>query len=124
MDDLVLIDTCILIDYFKDNEDVIKKFDEIGKPYINSVIEMEILQGARDKYELGKIEKELTNFFRIHLSQNILNKATNLVKKYTLSHDLFLPDAVIAAHCKFYNIRLYTYNTKDFKYIEGMTFYN
>jgi len=123
MNDPVLIDTCILIDYFKNNKKVINSLDNI-KPCINSIIEMEILQGARNKYELEKIEQELSNFSRIQLNQEVLHNATKLIKQYTLSHDLFLPDAVIAAHCKFYNIKLYTYNKKDFKYINDMTFYN
>ena len=123
MNDPVLIDTCILIDYFKNNKKVINSLDNI-KPCINSIIEMEILQGARNKYELKKIEQELSTFSRIQLNQDVLHNATKLIKQYTLSHDLFLPDAVIAAHCIFYNIKLYTYNKKDFKDINDMTFYN
>ena len=124
MNDPVLIDTCILIDFFKNNKKVINSLEDINIPCINSIIEMEILQGARNKYELEKIGQKLSNFYRIQLNQEVLNNATKLIKQYTLSHDLFLPDAVIAAHSKFYNIRLYTYNKKDFKYINGLTFYN
>ena len=120
----VLIDTCILIDYLKENGNVINSLENINKPCINSVIEMEILQGARDKYELDKIEQKLSDFFRIELNQPILNKATELVKKYTLSHNLLLPDAIIAAHCNYFNIKVYTYNKKDFKYIDDITFHN
>jgi predicted nucleic acid-binding protein len=41
----------------------------------------------------------------------------NLVEKYSLSHKLSLPDAMIAATALYHNIPLYTLNTKDFKFI-------
>jgi len=123
MNDIVFIDTCILIDYFKNNKKVIKNLNKINKPVINSIVEMEIFQGARNKYELNKIENELSNFYRIHLNQKILDRASQLVKSYSLSYNLFLPDAVIAANCTKYDIPLYTYNKKDFKYIKNIDFY-
>lgn len=123
MNDIVFIDTCIIIDFFKKNKKVIENLNNISKPVINSVVEMEIIQGARNKHELYKIENEIANFYRINLNQKILDKATQLVKSYSLSHNLFLPDAVIAANCTQYDISLYTYNKKDFKYIKKINFY-
>ena len=44
-------------------------------------------------------------------------KATNLIFKYAKSHNLTIPDALIAATAK-RNIPLFTLNLKDFKYID------
>ncbi|WP_310379306.1 PIN domain-containing protein [Flavobacterium sp.] len=43
--------------------------------------------------------------------------SVNLVEKYSLSHKLSLPDALIAATALYHNIPLYTLNKKDFKFI-------
>lgn len=40
-----------------------------------------------------------------------------LVEKYSLSHKLSLPDALIASTAIEYDISIYTLNLKDFKYI-------
>jgi len=42
---------------------------------------------------------------------------------YSLSHKLSIPDAIIAATALHYDIELYTYNTKDFRFIEGIKLY-
>ena len=41
-----------------------------------------------------------------------------LVEKYSLSHKLSLPDALIAATAIVYGIELFTLNQKDFKFIK------
>jgi predicted nucleic acid-binding protein len=46
----------------------------------------------------------------------VRKKATNLIFKYAKSHNLTIPDALIAATAKS-NIPLFTLNLKDFKYI-------
>jgi predicted nucleic acid-binding protein len=38
-------------------------------------------------------------------------------KKYSLSHNLKLADALIGATALTYDLPLYTYNTRDFKFI-------
>jgi len=46
------------------------------------------------------------------------------MNEYTLSHNLSLPDGLIASTALIENVPLYTLNKKDFKYIEGIQFYN
>ena len=43
--------------------------------------------------------------------------------QYALSHKLSIPDAIIAATALYYDIELYTYNVKDFRYIDGIRLY-
>lgn len=62
--------------------------------FINSVIEMELLQGARDKKELQVIKKKLLSFRLLALQQAIFDLATRHISDYCLSHSLALPDAV------------------------------
>jgi len=43
------------------------------------------------------------------------------MEEYSLSHKLAIPDALIAATAVVNSISLYTLNTKDFRFIEGLT---
>jgi hypothetical protein len=42
------------------------------------------------------------------------------MEKYTLSHGMSIYDSIIAAICLVYDLPLWTYNKKDFKYIEEL----
>jgi len=44
----------------------------------------------------------------------------NLLNKYSLSHKLSLPDAFIAALAIANDIQLYTLNSRDFRFIDGL----
>jgi len=58
---------------------------------------MELVQGARNKGELAKIEKFLKQFDLIAVDKKTSNKSIELMKTYSLSHGLLIPDAFIAA---------------------------
>ncbi|MCF8374691.1 MAG: PIN domain-containing protein [Bacteroidales bacterium] len=54
----------------------------------------------------------------------ISDKFEELMIKYSLSHKLSIPDAIIAAKALHYDIQLYTYNVKDFRFIEGFRLFD
>jgi predicted nucleic acid-binding protein len=113
----IILDTNILIEILKGNEKILKFLDDFNVYYISSISEMELLYGALNKKELLNIKKFLENFNIIELNEKISKKATNLIFKYAKSHNLTIPDALIAATAKS-NIPLFTLNLKDFKYID------
>jgi len=43
---------------------------------------------------------------------------------YSLSHNLSIPDALIAATAMEHMLELYTLNTKDFQFIPGLMLYH
>ena len=51
------------------------------------------------------------------MQQDIFNLATQYIRDYRLSHNLAFPDAIIGATAVFYQIPLFTYNRKDFKFL-------
>jgi predicted nucleic acid-binding protein len=116
--DYLLVDTCVIIDDLNNRSTLL---NELGSNdttlFINSVIEMELLQGARNKIELAVIKKKLQSFRLLNLQQPIFDLATGYVRTYCLSHNLALPDAVIGATAIFYQIPLLTYNVKDFRFL-------
>ena len=84
---------------------------------------MELFQGAKDKSELSKIEKELNAFNRLAFHNEIAELSTRLLRTYCLSHNLKIADSIIAATCLVFNIPLFTYNRKDFRYIPDIFLY-
>lgn len=78
---------------------------------------MELLQGARDKNELQRIEKKLGAFRLLNMKQTIFDLATQFIREYRLSHGMALPDAVIDATAICYQMPLFTYNRKDFRFL-------
>ena len=45
------------------------------------------------------------------------------MEKYTKSHGLKIPDALVAVTALSKNIQLFTYNKKDFEFIDGVSLY-
>lgn len=116
----LLIDTCIIIDYLRDNSKIDLSKKEI---LINPVVELEILQGVRSKREQKDALRLMESFGHLEYSIECFNLAKILILRYSLSHSLKLPDALIAASCLIYDLPLWTYNIKDFAYIEGIKIY-
>jgi len=119
--EIVLLDTNILIEILKGNDATISKIEALeAKLSISSISVMELYYGALNKAELGKLEKFVSLFSIIELNETISKKATMLVKRYAKSHTLDIPDSLIASTALTLNAKLVTYNTKDFKYIDGI----
>ncbi|MBK7869911.1 MAG: type II toxin-antitoxin system VapC family toxin [Saprospiraceae bacterium] len=122
---LVLCDTNIIIEFYKNNPAIVAALHQIGQENIAiSVITAgELLYGALNKLELERISKDITHLHTLALNESIGTLALELLKHYTLSHKLSLPDALIAATALHYDIPLYTLNLKDFRPITGLSLY-
>jgi len=119
---MIILDTNIIIELFKGNvetKELLKKVDE--KEFAISIItSMELYYGAINKRELNKIKKFLEKFNLLTINEEISKIALDLIEKYSKSHGLDIPDALIAATSLYYEIPLLTYNKKDFRYIKGL----
>lgn len=122
---MILCDTNILIEFYKNNADVVSAMRGVGLPNLAvSVITVgELYYGARDNRELAKIKKHLSGLHQIAMDEEISEIALSLLETYALSHRLSLPDAIIAATALRHSIALYTLNLKDFRYIDGLSVY-
>ena len=119
----ILIDTCIFIEIFRGDHKLYKYLKSLDIS-INTIVYMELIQGARNKTELSKIEKFLEKINIISIDEAISKKATELIKRYGLSHNLLIPDAIIAATSIVNNILLWTFNIKDFQFIEELEIFS
>ncbi|MBN1925872.1 MAG: type II toxin-antitoxin system VapC family toxin [Prolixibacteraceae bacterium] len=84
---------------------------------------MELYQGVRNKSEFTRLQNKLKSYNIIHYNDRSSKIAVELTEKYHLSHGLLIPDAIIAATALTYNLKLFTYNVKDFRFIPGLTLY-
>lgn len=58
MNKRVLCDTCVLIDFVNGrSQQITQLHDQNTVLFINPVIELELLQGARNKVEMQRLEK-------------------------------------------------------------------
>jgi tRNA(fMet)-specific endonuclease VapC len=123
---MVICDTNIFIEIYKGNDPVIEIFKNIGQNNvaISDVTCAELLYGARNKKELSLIRKDIDKLVVLPISSPISAQAVKLVEHFSLSHNLSLPDALIASTAIFHEMELYTLNLKDFKFLNNIKLYN
>ncbi|GAB4436588.1 MAG: hypothetical protein OHK0011_19700 [Turneriella sp.] len=123
---MILIDTDVMVEFLKGSSKTAAELEEIGanKIAISAVTKMELLVGAANAREVNQIEKSLAAILEISISESISAKAIELIKKYAKSHGLKIPDGIIAATAMDQSIDLFTYNVRDFKFIEGLTLHS
>jgi len=123
----VICDTDVLIDYWDTSQ---KRHVEtrsilennIGLDFVvlSAITKMELLFGAKNKADLGKINSKLKRFNIAIINNEITLKSFELLETYKLSHGLSIPDCFIASTALITKLELFTYNTKDFKFISGL----
>jgi hypothetical protein len=120
--DLILVDTNIIIEVLRNNKETISVIKSLGveRLAVSCITVMELYYGALNKADLHKIKKYLGAFEVIQINWEISQLAIDLVEKYSKSHNLNLPDALIAATAIISDMELYTLNLKDFRYINGI----
>ena len=124
MNKAIICDTCILIDFANGSSDQLTELSkQKAQLFINPVIELELLQGARNKLEMQQLEKILAMFRLLEMPPEIFDLARQLIKRYALSHSLRLADALIAATALVYDLDLLTHNLKDFRFIPELRLY-
>ena len=122
---MILIDTNIPIEIYRNNTTIVDAVKKIGQDNIavSDITCAELYYGARNKKELQTIAKDLKKLDILAIQTEISSKAVALVEKYALSLKLDIPDALIASTAIYHNLPLYTLNTKDFVFIEGIKLY-
>ena len=114
-----LLDTNVLSKFFAGDENVRQLLGGIDAG-INTIIYIELIQGSIKKKERELIKKNLANLAYFTLTPQVAAQAIELIDKYSSSHGLFLPDALIAATALVSDLSLVTFNVKDFKFIKGL----
>ena len=122
---LVICDTNIFISLFRNLPDTVTDLKKIGdrNVLISSISVMELYRGMENKSDLKAMEKKIRQYNVIHYNEEVSERAVELVHQYKLSHNLQIPDAIIGAMSIVYELPLFTYNKKDFKFIPNIKLY-
>lgn len=115
-----LLDTNVLIEILRGNVAVTNLVNSLPT-YIDATAYAECLQGMKSNVEKRRTKKFLDSFALIHYTPEVSQRAIDLIEKYSNSHNLLLPDSLVAACAIEYDLILLTYNKKDFQYIADLT---
>lgn len=96
---MILCDTDVLIEFYKNTAHILQELHTIGQQHlaVSAITQAELYFGALNKAELNKIRIHLQSISRVALDPMISEKFLTLMETYSLSHKLGLPDALIAA---------------------------
>ncbi|MCL2042235.1 MAG: type II toxin-antitoxin system VapC family toxin [Bacteroidales bacterium] len=122
---MILCDTNILIENYRNNPVITATIDAIGEENlaISVVTRAELYFGARNKAEMKMLRQTLDELYQYPVRQDISQTAIALMERYTLSHKLDWEDALIAATAICRQIELFTLNKKDFVFIPELKLY-
>lgn len=122
---MILCDTNILIEFYKNNPKIVQELRQIGQNQlvVSPITHAELYFGALNKTELKKIKQHLSLLSQVPLEASISKTFLQLMETYSLSHKLSLPDALIASTVLVHNFELYTLNVKDFRFISNLNLY-
>ena len=113
----VLIDTNILIEILRKNEQYVNLLFEMSdntELFYNPVIEAELLAGAKDK-DKKSIDFVLSKMQCLSIDKHTGQIAGELANKYSKSHSsITLDDFLIAASSKQHKCKFWTLNKKHF----------
>ena len=84
---------------------------------------MELYRGMLNKKEMSEMQRKISRYNILHFNEEVSKRSIELVNKFKLSHNLQIPDAIIGSMSVVYNIDLFTYNKKDFRFIPGIKLY-
>ena len=119
---MVLVDTDVLVWYMRGNQKAKKVIDKAGAFYISSLNYVELLQGIRNREEMRSLRRFITQrgIEIVHVNEEVSQKALNYMEEYSLSHNLRMADAMIAATVLILGATLLTANSKHYAPIKGI----
>ncbi len=118
---MILLDTNVLIEILKNNQQTLQHVSSLTSPLaISAITAMELIVGARNKKEAQLLHQFIARFEMIHLEPAISILAFKLIGRYSKSHALDIPGALIGATAIDKQAQLLTYNHKDFQYISEL----
>ena len=121
----MLFDTDILIWVSRGNPRAASVVDAAPQRYISIMTRMELIQGARNKTHISRVESFIAeyDFLVLPLTDDIGHRALIYVEEYALGHGLRANDAVVAATAAENNLVLCSSNIKHYKPIKDLKFH-
>jgi predicted nucleic acid-binding protein len=120
---LILCDSNVLFDYFRGIPAMIQELDELGfeRLSLSVISEAEMYAGMKRSERRATVET-INKFNIIELDTEISRRLATLIWEHYAKRPA-IPDMIIAATALVYQVELFTFNKKDFNFIEGIKFY-
>ncbi len=120
---LSIVDSDILIDVARGDGDAINcllRLEKTSVLAVSAVTQLELIVGCRNKTELKDLVKFLNRYQILKITDQISDRAVDLLKQYFLSHGLLIADGLIAATALVHNEAFVSKNQRDFRFIAGL----
>jgi predicted nucleic acid-binding protein len=116
----MLVDTDVLIWYMRGNRHALKVIEDLNRFSISVITYMELVQGMRNKSELGEFRKALRQWKAtiLFINEEISAKAMFFVERHFLGHAMQIADAHIAATAMVNAYPILTANDKHYRVIK------
>jgi hypothetical protein len=110
-----LLDTCILIDFFRGNSLAVNFLDSLNAPpSISCLTVAELYAGVREGKERHLLDNLVQHFPVIPLNEKVAIHGGLYRRQYGKSHGVGIIDALLAASSEDQNLQLATRNIKHF----------
>ena len=121
MAELILLDTDVLVDFFRGHRKAVAFVNARSAQIIlSSIVVAELYAGVRGDREQAALEA-LVSLFRVVPVSGEIAKTGGLYKRdYGKSHGVGLADAILAATAEAENAELKTLNTKHYPMLKGL----
>ncbi len=120
---LTIVDTDILIDAARNTPEAVACLagvQEHSVAAISVITQMELLAGCRNKAEQRHAERFLQQLHVLKLTEQVSDRAVDLLRQYRLRYGLAIPDALIAATAITLNQPFISKNQRDYRFIKGL----
>ncbi|MBR2520493.1 MAG: PIN domain-containing protein [Selenomonadaceae bacterium] len=126
-----LLDTNVIIDILRGNENVVQRYQietiKKNKIFICPIVYYEVIRG----FKIGGATKKLENFLQLYknwtmltFDEDVSEKAADLYEKLHNGQTIEDNDLYIAANAMVNGCTLVTANTRHFGRVEGLNFVN
>jgi predicted nucleic acid-binding protein len=117
----ILLDTDILVDFFRGHSEAVAFVNACGARIIlSSIVVAELYAGVKGEAEYAALE-DFVSLFRVVPVNAEIAKAGGLYRRdFGKSHGVGLADAILAATAEAENAELKTLNTKHYPTLKGL----
>jgi tRNA(fMet)-specific endonuclease VapC len=124
MEDLICLDTDIIIDHLKGRGPGVELFEKVvkkGDPITTQITRFELLCGAKDSSEIDIIENCLSGFTIFQFDKNSSLIAAKVYRELKVKgHLIGIRDIMISGIVLANNLTLATKNISEFKRVRGL----
>lgn len=120
---MILLDSDVMIDLLRHYQPAVAWFNNLGDEeeiILPGYVMMELIQGCRNKKELGTLQRELTGYGLAWPLPEDCNIALGIFTQYRLSHNAGLLDVLIGQTAVALDASLYTFNQRHYQFVPGL----